>query len=195
VGSKSNDAPAPEMPGIDLHADFEAEAIPLRKELLSAARRYTSNFHDAEDLVSETYVKAWIKFETFDRGTNVRAWLYRIMINTWIDGHRRLEIRPRENLTDSFTDTQLGAAVLRHGTALSPEEHKLREVPSEALQAALQSLSSVQQVVVYYADICQLPYKVIADVTGMPVGTVMSSVHRARYRLRAVFIEARDRSA
>ena len=176
----------------DQQSHFEAEALPLRGELQKAALRYTGNFHDAEDLVAETYAKAWAGFANFRTGTNIRAWLHRILTNTWIDMHRRAEVRPREALTDVFTDAQLGAAEKRYEATPSAEEHNLREMPSEELVAALQTLSDSQRTVVFYADIHQLPYKAIADITGLPLGTVMSSVHRARHRLRASLNESSE---
>jgi RNA polymerase sigma-70 factor, ECF subfamily len=169
----------------DRQAYFEQHALPLRDELEKVARRYTKNFHDAEDLVAETYAKAWSSFATFQAGTNIRAWLYRIMTNTWIDSYRRAEARPREALTETFTDAQLGAAERRYAATPSAEDHNLRWMPSEALERAMRKLSTQQRAVVFYADVGQLPYKAIADITGLPLGTVMSSIHRGRHRLRA----------
>ena len=176
----------------DQRSHFEAEALPLRGELQKAALRYTRNFHDAEDLVAETYAKAWAGFASFQVGSNIRAWPHRILTNTWIDMHRRAEVRPREALIDVFTDAQLSAAEKRYDATPSAEEHNLREMPSEELAAALRTLSESQRAVVFYADIRQLPYKVIAEITGLPLGTVMSSVHRARYRLRASLNESSE---
>ena len=187
MGLNADAEPTAATPVCDRRRHFEAEALPLRSELERVAYRYTRNFHDAEDLVSETYAKAWARFETFQIGSNIRAWLHRIMVNTWIDSFRRAENRPQEALTDSFTDAQLGAAENRNGATPSAEDHNMGGMPSEALEAALRTLSETQQAVVFYADICQLPYKIIAEITGLPLGTVMSSVHRARRRLRASF--------
>jgi RNA polymerase sigma-70 factor, ECF subfamily len=177
---------------INLHTDFAAEVLPLRSELEKVALRYTGNFHDAEDLVAETYAKAWAGFAKFQNGTNIRAWMHRIMTNAWIDTYRRAEVRPREALTDSFSDAQLSAANQRFAAAPSAEENNLRDVPSEKLAAAIQTLSEAQQEMVFYADVRQLPYKDIADITGAPIGTVMSSIHRARNRLRAALNESAE---
>jgi RNA polymerase sigma-70 factor (ECF subfamily) len=118
------------------------------------------------------------------------------MVNAWIDSYRRAEKRPREALTDSFTNALLSTAERRYNTAPSAEDRNLREMPSEALESALQTLSVAQQTAVFYADICELPYKVIAEITGLPIGTVMSHIHRGRYRLRAYFAQsAQKRSA
>jgi RNA polymerase sigma-70 factor (ECF subfamily) len=164
-------------------ARFVSEALPVRAELERAARRYTKNFHDAEDLVSETYAKAWAAFDSFQDGTNVRAWMHRILTNAWIDGYRRAESRPREALTDSFTDAQLGSAATRFDATISPEEHKMHQVPSDAVLIAMRGLPASHQAALFYADVCDLPFKTIAQLAGIPLGTVMSRTHRARRRL------------
>lgn len=167
----------------DRRRRFVDEALPLRAELERAARRYTGNFHDAEDLVSETYVKAWAAFDGFHGGTNLRAWMHRILTNAWIDAYRRSENRPPEALTDSFTDAQLGAA--RGGTSPSPEEIEIDGMPGESMLCAMRNLPPAHQTVLFYADVCEFPYKHIAELAGIPLGTVMSRAHRARCRLRA----------
>jgi RNA polymerase sigma-70 factor (ECF subfamily) len=164
---------------------FEQEALPLREELGRAARRYTHNAHDAEDLVQETYAKAWAGFGSFDPGTNLRAWMFRIMVNAWISSHRRSERRPREILTESFTDAQLVADSSGLHTAPSAESQALRILPNGDLRRAFQTLPATLQSVVYYADICQLAYREVADIERIPLGTVMSRLHRARRQLRS----------
>ncbi|WP_051574977.1 sigma-70 family RNA polymerase sigma factor [Mycobacterium sp. URHB0044] len=166
---------------------FETAALPLRAELERAARRYTRSVHDAEDLVQETFTKAWAGFDSFDPGTNLRAWMHRIMVNAWIGSHRRAECRPKESLTDSFTDAQLAGE-----TRLAPsaEVRALQRLPDEDLRHAIGALSAPLQTVIYYADVCELPYKEIARMEGIPVGTVMSRVHRARRQLRATLCDA-----
>jgi RNA polymerase sigma-70 factor (ECF subfamily) len=186
------------QPAAETDADrrqrFVSEAVPLRAELERAARRYTANFHDAEDLVSETYVKAWASFDTFVGGTNMRAWMHRILTNAWIDAYRRSESRPREALTDAFTDAQLVVAVTRRGMAPSPEERKLQGIPSDPVLAAMQELPAAHQAVLFYADICEFSFKQIAEISGIPLGTVMSRAHRARCRMRAALRSSRDAS-
>ena len=113
----------PTASAVDRGARFEREALPLRQELERAARRYTRNVHDAEDLLQETFAKAWAGYGSFDPDTNLRAWMFRIMVNTWISSHRRTERRPKEALTDSFTDAQLGAESTRSG-AYRPRKRK-----------------------------------------------------------------------
>jgi RNA polymerase sigma-70 factor (ECF subfamily) len=167
---------------------FEREALPLRDELSRAARRYTNNAHDAEDLVQETFAKAWAGFDSFDPGSNLRAWMFRIMVNTWISSHRRSERRPRETLTESFTDAQLATASRRSHTSPSAETQALQLLPDGDLKRAFQTLPASLQSVVYYADICQLAYREIADLERIPLGTVMSRLHRARRQLRSALL-------
>jgi RNA polymerase sigma-70 factor (ECF subfamily) len=167
---------------------FEREALPLRDELRRAARRYTNNAHDAEDLVQETFAKAWGGFDSFDPGSNLRAWMFRIMVNAWISSHRRSERRPRETLTESFTDAQLVAASRRFHTSPSAETQALQLLPNGDLKRAFQTLPASLQSVVYYADICQLAYREIADLERIPLGTVMSRLHRARRQLRSALL-------
>jgi RNA polymerase sigma-70 factor (ECF subfamily) len=167
---------------------FERDALPLREELGRAARRYTHNAHDAEDLVQETFAKAWAGFGSFDPGTNLRAWMFRIMVNAWISSHRRSERRPREILTESFTDAQLVADSRRYRTAPSAESQALLLLPDGDLRRAFQTLPAPLQAVVYYADVCQLAYREIADIERIPLGTVMSRLHRARRQLRSALL-------
>jgi RNA polymerase sigma-70 factor (ECF subfamily) len=183
---RSNDATTPSAS--DATMRFETAAMPLRAELERAARRYTRNAHDADDLVQETFAKAWAGFGSFDPGSNLRAWLHRIMVNAWIGSHRRAQCRPKEALTDSFTDAQLAGETSR----LSPsaELQALQRLPDEDLRHAVRALSAPLQAAIYYADVCELPYKEIARIEGIPVGTVMSRVHRARRQLRAALCDA-----
>ena len=165
--------------------EFAAGVAPLLPELRRAARRYATTPHDADDLLQETLTRAWAGRGTFDGGAHLRAWLFRILVNTWISGHRRVERRPREALTETFDDA---AAVLP--TQPSAEFQALRRLPDERLRAALASLPESLRTAMYYAAIEELPYRDIADLEGIPVGTVMSRVHRARLRLRAALAVA-----
>ena len=194
MASRSKDSSAITIPTLNPRIHFLTQALPLRAEPERAALRYTQNFHDAEDLVSETYIRAWIGYPSFTQGTNFRAWIYRIMVNTWISGRRRPR-SPNEALTEELTDAQLGADARRFDRAPSAEDTQLREMISEPLQTAFQALPAPQQAAIYYADICQLPYKVIAEVTGVPVGTVMSRLHRGRNRLRTAMLQPESKSA
>jgi RNA polymerase sigma-70 factor, ECF subfamily len=173
----------------DRGARFEREALPLRQELERAAYRYTRNVPDAEDLLQETFVKAWAGYGSFDPDTNLRAWMFRIMVNTWISSHRRMERRPKEALTDSFTDAQLGAESARSVGLPSAEAQALQRMPNGRIRNALQALPQDLQATVYYADVCQFTYKEIAAIERIPVGTVMSRVHRARMQLRVALCD------
>jgi RNA polymerase sigma-70 factor (ECF subfamily) len=168
---------------------FARDLLPLRAELERAARRYVRNSHDAQDLVQETFTKAWAAFDTFDPDSNGRAWLHRILVNTWISAYRRMERRPHELLTDSFTDVDLAAESRRSSVSVSAEAHALQRMPNDHIRQAMQKLPQVMQEVVYYADVCQYTYKEIAELWDIPVGTVMSRIHRARARLREALCE------
>jgi RNA polymerase sigma-70 factor (ECF subfamily) len=192
---RSNDSSTNGVSTLGLRAHFLAEALPLRAELERTAHRYTHSFHDAEDLVSETLIKAWAGFASYREGTNFRAWIHRIMVNTWIAGYRRAQCRPKEALTEGFTDAQLGADAQRFDRVPSAEDSQLREMLSGPLEAAFRTLSASQQAAIFYADICQLPYKMIAEVMGVPLGTVMSRLHRGRCRLRNALNQTEMQSA
>jgi RNA polymerase sigma-70 factor, ECF subfamily len=168
----------------DRGARFERDAVALRRELERAAYRYTRNVHDAEDLLQETFMRAWAGYGSFDPDTNLRAWMFRIMRNTWISSHRRVQCRPTEALTPSFTDAQLGAESMRAGAHPSAEVKALQAIPDDRLRNALQALPHALQAIIYYADVCQFAYKDIAEIEGIPVGTVMSRVYRAHRQLR-----------
>lgn len=189
---RHSSAPAAADIAADRCRRFTSEALPLRPELERAARRHVHNFHDAEDLVSETYAKAWAGFDSFQEGTNFRAWMHRILINTWIDAYRRSETRPAESLTDSFTDAHLGGVAAQSGSAPSPEDEIFQEIPNEHLLAAMRELPAAHQAVLFYADVCEWPLKRIAELEGIPLGTVMSRTHRARCRMRAALLRRPD---
>jgi RNA polymerase sigma-70 factor (ECF subfamily) len=167
---------------------FERDLLPLRAELERTARRYVRNPHDAQDLVQETFAKAWAAYDSFDQDSNAQAWMHRILINTWISAYRRMERRPQELLTDSFTDADMAAENKRSAPA-SAEARALQGMPNHQIRQAMRKLPQFMQEVVYYADVCQYTYKEIAELGGIPVGTVMSRIHRARARLRAALCE------
>jgi RNA polymerase sigma-70 factor (ECF subfamily) len=168
---------------------FERDLLPLRAELERAARRHVRNPFDAQDLVQETFVKAWAAYDSFDPDSNGRAWMHRILINTWINTYRRMERRPQELLTDSFTDTDLGSANSRSSASVSAEARALERMPNDHIRQAMQNLPQVMQGVIYYADVCQYTYREVAELEGIPLGTVMSRIHRARARLREALCE------
>jgi RNA polymerase sigma-70 factor (ECF subfamily) len=161
-----------------------AEALTHMKQLHSAAARMTRNAADAEDLVQETYAKAYASFHQFRDGTNVRAWLNRILKNTFINSYRK---RQREPLlaASAIEDWQLARAQLHAtGGLRSAEELALDHVLDDGLKKAFQQLPRDFQVAVYLADVEGFGYREIADMMRCPIGTVMSRLHRGRSRLR-----------
>ncbi len=166
-------------------ADFEEQAMPLLDQLYAGALRMTRNPPDAEDLVQETYMKAYRNFGSFKEGTNLKAWMYRIMTNAYINDYRKAQRRPTESLTDEITDWQLAANAEHDSTGLeSTEVEALKNIPDDRIRDALMDLPEDNRMVVYYADVEGMPYKEIAHVMGTPVGTVMSRLHRGRKKLR-----------
>lgn len=178
----------------ELEQRFEDEAMPLIDQLYGGALRMTRNPQDAEDLVQETYLKAYRAFDTFKPGTNLKAWLYRIMTNTYINVYRKRKRRPVEAPTEEITDYQLYTTSSHDSTGLeSAEVQALDNLPNEDIVNALNELSDDYRMVVYLADIEGLAYKEIADVMDTPIGTVMSRLHRGRKQLRSLLKEvARD---
>jgi RNA polymerase sigma-70 factor (ECF subfamily) len=174
-----------EEPTVTLHARFEREAIPLFDLLQRGAMRLTNNRQDAEDLVQETMLLAYAGFGSFREGTNLTAWMFRIMQNAWIGRYRRKCRRPPEVLIGYFTESKMAEqpSCIRRSHR-SAEVAALERLPDERVRNALMALREEFRMAVYYADVEGFRYKDIAHVTGTPVGTVMSRVHRGRQLLR-----------
>jgi RNA polymerase sigma-70 factor (ECF subfamily) len=164
-------------------AQFAAEAIEYMPALYSAALRMTRNPADAEDLVQETYLRAYRGYAGFEPGTNLRAWLYRILTNTYINSYRAKQRRPDERQLDDVEDLYLYrrlGAVEEAMAARSAEDELMDLFTDDEVKAALDSLPEQFRIAVYLADVEGFSYKEIADILEIPIGTVMSRLHRGR---------------
>ncbi|MDG4667228.1 sigma-70 family RNA polymerase sigma factor [Mycobacterium sp. 236(2023)] len=170
-----------------MSARFERDAIPLLDTLYAGALSMTRNRMDAEDLLQETMLKGYRAFHSFQRGTNLKAWLFRIMTNTWISFYRRAKRQAPECLCDRLTDSQI-AGVYRHTSSewRSAEAEVLATMPDDQVMNALMALPESFRMVVYYACVEGFRYKEIAEIMQTPLGTVMSRLSRARAQLRTL---------
>jgi len=174
----------------DLRAVFEQQALPFADSLYGAAMRMTKNPDDASDLVQETFIKAFRAFARFEQGTNLKAWLFRILTNTYITLYRKRQREGYQSALDDMSEWQVGEAPSLTQTATrSAEADAFDRMPSVAVRKALSDLPEERRLVVYLADVEGFSYQEIADIMGTPTGTVMSRLHRGRSDLRSALSE------
>ena len=169
---------------MDRDARFERDVVPIMDRLYPAALRMTRNPSDAEDLVQETVAKAYAAFHQFKPGTNLRAWLHRILSNTFINGYRKKRREPIQDLGVDFQeDWQTSSDPLTPPVA-SAEAQALERLADSEILRALRELPAEFRVAIYLADVEGYPYREIANIMDIPLGTVMSRLHRGRGKLR-----------
>lgn len=184
------------LPPEQLRPLFEQQAIPFMDQLYAAAMRMTRNPADAGDLVQETYAKAYAAFAQYQQGTNLKAWLYRILTNTFINNYRKNQRNPYQGTIDELEDWQLGGAesITQGRSTRSAEAEAIDHLPDSDVKEALQSIPEDFRLAVYLADVEGFAYQEIADIMKTPVGTVMSRLHRGRRLLRDLLADyARER--
>jgi RNA polymerase sigma-70 factor (ECF subfamily) len=173
-------------------AHFAELTMPYMGSLYSAALRMTRNPADAEDLVQETYLKAYRAFGSFREGTNLKAWLYRILTNTFINSYRARKRRPEQTDIDDVEDLYLyrrlgGLEAVNAGR--SPEEEVMEHFTEAEVKAAVEALPEQFRMAVLLADVEGFSYKEIAEILDIPIGTVMSRLHRGRKALQKTLLD------
>jgi RNA polymerase sigma-70 factor, ECF subfamily len=192
MASRSS-VPAP--PDQDLTERFERDVLPLLPSLYGAALRMTRNPSEAEDLLQDTALRAYRGFATFQEGTNLKAWLYRILTNSFINTYRKRQREPQtvdgpDDVDEWFLFDRLGGMSAER----SAEEDVLERIPDADVKAALESIPENFRIAVLLADVEGFSYREIADIMDVPIGTVMSRLHRGRKALeRALYAVAKER--
>jgi RNA polymerase sigma-70 factor (ECF subfamily) len=173
---------------------FERDALQYMNQLYAAALRYTRNPEDAQDLVQDTYAKAYTSFHQFEPGTNLKAWLYRVLTTTFINTYRKDQRRPQTSDSE-MEDWQIAeAASHTSDQGKSTEDVVLENLPDSDIKRALAEIPEEFRMAVYLADVEGFSYKEIAEIVGVPSGTVMSRLHRGRKQLREKLTDyARER--
>jgi len=173
---------------------FERDALQYMNQLYAAAMRYTKNPEDAQDLVQDTYIKAYNSFHQFEPGTNLKAWLYRVLTTTFINTYRKDQRRPQTSDSE-LEDWQIAEASSHTSDqGKSTEDVVLENLPDSDIKNALAEIPEEFRMAVYLADLEGFSYKEIAEIVGVPAGTVMSRLHRGRKQLREKLTDyARER--
>ena len=174
----------------ELEGRYEREVLPLLPEMYAAALRLTRNPSDAEDLVQETFLRAYRGFAGFRAGTNLRAWMHRILMNTFINSYRKRQREPQTLSEDEVPEWYLYERMAPGSAEASAETEVLDAMPDEDVQAALDSLPDQFRLAVLLADVEGFSYKEIAEILDIPIGTVMSRLHRGRKALEKALWEA-----
>jgi RNA polymerase sigma-70 factor (ECF subfamily) len=177
----------------ELTARFERDVIPLRAPLYRRAIRLTRNLADAENLLQDTMLAAYVGFHSFREGTNLNAWLHRILTNKYIDTYRQTQRQPVMYLRAEITDELLAVNVAHSSSGLrSAEDEALDTLPNTDIKTAMKALPDQTRLVVYYADVQDLKYRQIAEIMHIPQGTVMSRLHRGRRQLRRLLADVAE---
>jgi RNA polymerase sigma-70 factor (ECF subfamily) len=168
-------------------ARFQEQVLPFLPSLYGAALRYTRNPADAEDLVQQTVLRAFQGWKGFESGTNLKAWLYKILTNTFISGYRKKQREPKTVSADENEEFSLYDMLVESN--MTPEAEIIERLPDEEVKAALESLPEQFRTAVLLADVEGFSYQEIADITGVAIGTVMSRLHRGRKALQKALWE------